>query len=402
MPLVSTYPDPAERQRLSIRPVVRIGLSLVAIAGGVALAMDLVGRPVPPAIPPLPVPVVTASVQQGDVPIVLSGLGTVQALNTATIRSQITGLLQSVDFVEGQQVHRGDILARIDPRPYQALLAQAQAQMGRDQAQLANTETNLARNLPLLSKGFATDQQVTDQKSQILQLQSALKSDEAAVDNAQTQLSYATLVAPFDGVTGVRQIDVGNVVHPTDVQGVVALTQVQPIAVLITLPAAAIPQVQDALAAGAVRAVAYDQAGTTALDTGQLLLVNNQADPTTGTVQLKALFPNLQRRLWPGTFVNVDLTTSVAKAALTVPADAVQQGLQGSFIYVVGHDGTAEIRPVQTGQQRRGICLITKGLAPGDSVIVQGQYRLTAGAAIVASTPANVPGSSSATAGLLP
>jgi len=274
--------------------------------------------------------------------------------------------------------------------------------MGRDQAQLANIEVNINRNLPLLSRGFATDQQVTDQRSQAAQIGSAVKSDQAAIDDAQTQLSYATLTAPFDGVTGVRRIDVGNVIHPTDAEGLVTMTQVQPIAVLMTLPAASIAQVQDALAAGAVPAVAYDQAGTQVLDTGQLLLVNNQADPQTGTVQLKALFPNLQRRLWPGTFVNIELTTSVAKAALTVPADAVQQGPQGTFIYVVGADGKAEVRPVQAGQQRRDVAVITQGLNPGETVVVQGQYRLTAGVAVVPSKPADVPGSSSATAGLLP
>ena len=379
----------------------KYGLPIAVAASGAALGVWHFQVPAPVPAPPAPVPVMTAQVRQGDVPIILGGLGTVQALNTATIRSQVTGLLQSVDFVEGQQVHRGGILAQIDPRPYQAMLAQAQAQMARDQAQLANTETNLNRNLPLLSKGFATDQQVTDQKSQVSQLQSALKSDEAAVDNAQTQLGYATLAAPFDGVTGVRQIDVGNIIHPTDVQGLVTLTQVQPIAVMMTLPAADIAQVQDALAAGTVQAVAYDQAGTKALDAGQLLLVNNQADPATGTVQLKALFPNLQRRLWPGTFVNVELTTSVAKAALTVPADAVQQGPQGAFIYVVG-GGKAEVRPVQTGQQRRDVAIVAKGLNAGETVVTQGQYRLTAGAAVVPSKPADVPSSSTATAGLLP
>lgn len=381
---------------------IKYGLPVVVAVAGAALAVWHFQVPVPAPALPAPVPVVTAPVQQGDVPIILSGLGTVQALNTATIRSQVTGLLQTLDFVEGQQVKRGDTLAHIDPRPYQALQAQAQAQISRDQAQLTNLETNLNRNLPLLSKGFATDQQVTDQKSQVSQLQSAIKSDEAAVDNAETQLSYATLTAPFDGVTGVRQIDVGNIVHPTDVQGLVTMTQVQPIAVLMTLPAADIAQVQDALAAGKVAAVAYDQAGNKALDTGQLLLVNNQADPATGTVQLKALFPNLQRRLWPGTFVNVELTTSVAKVALTVPADAVQQGPQGAFIYVVGDGSKAEVRPVQTGQQRRDVAIVTKGLNPGETVVVQGQYRLTAGAVVVPSKPSDVPGSSSATAGLLP
>ncbi len=385
-----------------MRLAAKIGLPLVAVAGGTALAMHFMARPAPAPPSAAAVPVVTAPVQQGDVPIILNGLGTVQALNTATIHSQVTGLLQSVDFVEGQQVRRGDVLAQIDPRPLQALLAQAQAQMSRDQAQLANVEVNLNRNLPLLSRGFATDQQVADQRSQVSQLQSAAKSDEAAVDNAQTQLGYATLTAPFDGITGVRQIDVGNIVHPTDANGLVTMTQVQPVAVLMTLPAADIAQVQDALAAGKVEAVAYDQAGNKALDTGQLLLVNNQADPATGTVQLKALFPNVQRRLWPGTFVNVELTTSVMKAALTVPADAVQQGPQGTFIYVVDAGSKAEVRPVQTGQQRRDVAVIAKGLNPGETVVVQGQYRLTAGVAVSPSKPADVPSSSSATAGLLP
>jgi len=382
---------------------VKSGLSLAVIAGGATLAVRFAGSAAPAAeAPAATVPVVTALVQQHDVPIILSGLGTVQALNTATIRSQATGLLQTVDFVEGQEVHRGDVLAQIDPRPYQARLQQAEAQLSRDQAQVSNVEVNLNRNVPLLNKGFATDQQVTDQRSQVAQLQSTLKSDQASIDDAQTQLSYTTLTAPFDGITGVRQIDVGNIIHPTDASGLVTMTQVQPIAVLFTLPAANIAQVQDALAKGEVPAVAFDQSGAQALDAGKLLLVNNQADPQSGTVQLKALFPNLQRRLWPGTFVNVELTTLVAKSALTVPADAVQQGPQGTFIYVVGADSKAVVRPVQTGQQRRSVAIISQGLNPNDTVVVQGQYRLTDGIAVVPSNPADVPGSSSATAGLLP
>ena len=382
---------------------VKSGLSLAVLAGGAALAMRFTGPAAPAAAAPVPaVPVVTAPVQQHDVPIILGGLGTVQALNTATIRSQATGLLQTVDFVEGQEVHRGDILAQIDPRPYQARLQQAEAQLSRDQAQVSNVEVNLNRNVPLLNKGFATDQQVTDQRSQVTQLQSTLKSDQASIDDAQTQLSYTTLTAPFDGITGVRQIDAGNIIHLTDASGLVTMTQVQPIAVLFTLPAADIAQVQDALAKSEVPAVAFDQSGVQTLDTGKLLLVNNQADPQSGTVQLKALFPNLQRRLWPGTFVNVELTTSVATSALTVPADAVQQGPQGTFIYVVGADSKAVVRPVQTGQQRRNVAIISQGLNPDDTVVAQGQYRLTDGIAVVPSKPADVPGSSSATAGLLP
>jgi multidrug efflux system membrane fusion protein len=379
------------------------GLSLVVVAAGAALAFRFADAPAPMALPAAPaVPVVMGPVQQGDVPIILSGLGTVQALNTATIRSQVTGLLQTIDFVEGQQVHKDDVLAQIDPRPYQAHLAQTEAQLGHDQAQLANIEVNLNRTVPLLSHGFATDQQVTDQRSQVLQLQSTAKSDQASIDDARTQLSYATLTAPFDGITGVRRTDVGNIIHPTDADGLVTVTQVQPIGVLFTLPAADIAQVRDALAKGTVKAVAFDQADTQALDTGQLLLVNNQADPQSGTVQLKALFPNLQRRLWPGTFVNVELTTSVAKAALTIPNDAVQQGPQGTFAYVVGGGEKVAMRPIQVAQQQRGVALVSQGLSAGDTVVVQGQYRLTAGTIVVASKPSAVASSSTGTAGMLP
>ena len=382
--------------------LVKLGLALILVVGGAAALVAFHGQPQAAVAPAPPVPVVTVPVQQRDAPIVLTGLGTVQALNAATIRSQVAGTLQRVTFTEGQPVKRGDALAEIDPRPYQARLEQAQAQLARDQAQLANVQVNLNRNLPLLSRGFATDQQVADQRSQVTQLQSTLKSDQAAIDDAQTQLSYTTLTAPFDGITGVRRLDVGNVIHPTDLDGLVTLAQVQPVAVLLTLPSANIAQVQDALAAGPVKAVAYDQVGTTALDTGQLLVVNNQADPQSGTVQLKAVFPNAQRRLWPGAFVNVELTTSVAKGALTVPAEAVQQGPNGTFAYAVGADNKATVRPIQVGQHMRGRVVVSQGLSPGETVVVQGQYRLTDGAVVAPSKPADVPGSAAATAGLLP
>jgi multidrug efflux system membrane fusion protein len=345
---------------------------------------------------------VTTRVQQHDVPIILTGLGTVQALNVATIRSQVTGLLNEVDFSEGQAVKRGDVLAQIDPRIYQAQLEQSQATQARDQAQLTNIQTNLGRNEPLLQHGFATDQLVTDQRAQVLQLQNTLKADEAAIDNARTELDYATLRAPFDGVTGLRLIDIGNVIHPTDPGGIVVLTQMQPIAVVFTLPAADIPAVQAALAKGPVEAMVYDQRGTRRLDTGSLLLINNQADPATGTVQLKAIFPNQQRQLWPGTFVNAELTTAVVRDALTVPTDALQQDDKGQFVYVVGSGNKVSIRPVKVAQRVRGAALISKGLQAGDTVVVQGQYRLVAGTTIAASPSSEVANTSTASAGMLP
>ncbi len=354
----------------------------------------------PPAMPP--VPVVVTTVQQTDVPIILNGLGTVQALNTAVIRSQVTGLLQSVTFTEGQQVKRGELLAQIDPRTQQAALEQALATQARDQAHLTNAQTNLDRNLPLLSRGFATEQQVTDQQSQTTQLQSDAKSDEAAVDNAQTQLSYTALVAPFDGVTGIRTMDVGNIIHPADAAGLVTVTQVQPIAVVFTLPAADIQAVQEALAAGPVPAAAYDQGGTRLLDNGTLLLINNQADPATGTVQLKAVFPNQKRFLWPGTFANVTLTLRTVHDGLTIPTDAVQQGAKGAFVFVVGPDNKVNGTPVEVQQRDRGTALVSHGLQPNQTVVVQGQYSLVDGTTVVAAKPDQVANASPATSGLLP
>ena len=378
-----------------------LGLSLVAAAG---IGLDRYLTPAPAAAPQAaaPVPVVTAPVKQGDVPIIISGIGTVQALNSAVIRSQVTGLLQTVDFIEGQQVKRGDRLAQIDPRPQQAALDQAEATLGRDQAHLANAQTNLGRDLPLVSKGFATEQQTSGQQSQVTQLQNDVKSDQAAVENAQTQLSYTTLVAPFDGVTGVRTLDVGNIIHPADASGLVSVTQVQPIAVLFNLASGQIPTVQDALAAGDVQAVAYDQAGSRVLDTGKLLLINNQADPTSGTVQLKALFPNPKRLLWPGTFVNVELTVRTVQAGLTIPTDAVQQGANGPFVFVVGPDNKVAARQVQVEQRERGTALIARGLQANQIVVEQGQYRLVDGTVIAPSAPDQVANASSSTSGLLP
>jgi multidrug efflux system membrane fusion protein len=378
----------------------------LALAAFGAVGFGLHGRtgPVPTreAASPAPVPVVTGSVAQHDVPLVLTGIGTVQALNTAAIRSQVTGILESVDFTEGQAVRRGDVLARIDPRVFQAQLDQAQAQLARDQALLANQQTNLGRDEPLLQRGFATDERVTGERAQVAQTQSSLKADQAAIGLARTQLDFATLRAPFDGVTGLRLIDPGNIIRPTDATGIVVLTQVQPISVVFTLPAAEIAAVQAALARGPVQAVAYDPSGTRPLDTGTLLLINNQADANTGTVQLKATFPNADRQLWPGTFVNVAVTTQTVRDALTVPADAVQQNDHGPYVFVVGADRTVSLQPVQVAQRQRGTVLIASGLKAGEIVVVQGQYRLTPGTAVVDAPASAVPNTTTASAGMLP
>ncbi|UGY00205.1 efflux RND transporter periplasmic adaptor subunit [Bradyrhizobium quebecense] len=328
------------------------------------------------------VPVTAAKVLQHDVPIVLEGLGTVTPINTATIRTQVQGTLDSVDFVEGKQVKRGDVLARIDPRVYEAQVDQAEAALARDEASLKNARTNLARTRPLANRGFATQQLLDTQDSQVTQGEGTVALDKAALEAAQTQLSFATITAPFDGVTGIRRIDPGNIVHPTDTNGLVVLTQLQPIAVIFTLPSGEIPGVRQALASGDASVDVYDAQNKHKLDHGSLMLINNQVDSTTGTVQLKASFPNAGNTLWPGTFVNVHLTIAIRHDALTVPLTAVRQGPDGSFAYVVGSNNVVSIRNVTTGQSRDGQVLIEQGLAANETVVTAGQYRLNPGTTV--------------------
>jgi len=380
------------------------GVAVVIVAAGV-IVYSRAGKEKPEAAQPTAVPVIAIPVQQHAVPIVLTGIGTVTALNTATIRSQVTGLLVSVDFKEGQAVKKGDLLAQIDPRTYQAALNQAQAALGRDKTHLANAEANLNRYAPLASKGFASEQQLADQQAAVAELQSTVKSDQAVVDSAQTELSYTALVAPFDGITGIRLLDVGNIIHPTDPGGLVVVTEVQPISVVFTLATTDIPTVQEALAHGPLKAIALSQDGKRELDTGELLLVDNQASPSSGTVRLKAQFPNAQRQLWPGTFVNVRLVTSVVEGGLTIPLDAVQQSPQGQAVFVVGADNKVALRPVSVRQSLNGVALVDKGLAAGETVVVRGQYRLSPGTLVALADPAHperVPNPSTASAGMLP
>jgi multidrug efflux system membrane fusion protein len=379
-----------------------LGFVALAAAAFAVVHWRLVDQPAsaPPATSP--VPVVTAQVQQHDEPIVLSGLGTVQALNMASIQSQVTGVLEEVNFTEGQTVKRGDILAKIDPRLYQAALTQAQGQLAKDTALHAQAESDLARYQKLGTEDSIALQQVADQQFLVAQYAAAMVTDQGLIKSDQTQLDYTTLRAPFDGVTGLLQIQIGNLIQPTNTTGIVILTQVQPISVVFTLPNADIASVQEAMARGPVQATVYDQSGTKELNVGTLLAINNQATPTSGTVQLKAIFPNEHRQLWPGTFVNVDLTTSVVPNALTIPTDALQQNDKGQFVYVVGADNRVAIRPVEVAQRLHAVALIGSGLQAGETVVVQGQYRLTPGTLVVASAPSGAPNPSAASAGMLP
>jgi membrane fusion protein, multidrug efflux system len=351
------------------------------------------------------VPVTAAEVVSNDVPIVLEGLGTVQALYTATIRTQVTGTLEEVDFAEGQNVKRGQVLAKIDPRTYQAQLDQAKAALGRDQAHLANAQLDLARYSLLARQHSAPQQQADTQRALVAQDEEIVKVDQAAIEYANTELSYTTITAPFDGITGIRLIDPGNIVHPTDATGIVVLTQVQPITVIFPLPSADIPVAQEALAKGEVKVDAYTADDKTELDQGRLLLIDNQADPTSGTVRLKAIFPNSAEKLWPGAFVNAHIITRVVHDGLTVPLTAVQQGPQGPYVYVIKPDQTVETRPVTTVQSRNNQVLISGGLTAGETVVTAGQYRLTGStrvAVVKGSEASQVENKSTASEGMLP
>src|ERR1700722_246745 len=376
-------------------------LAVALVTGGI-VSYSRRDRDQLPTAPGSPVPVVTALVQQQDEPIILSGLGTVQALNTASIQSQVTGVLEEVDFVEGQTVKRGDILAKIDPRLYQAALTQAQGQLAKDTALHAQAQSDLERYQKLGREDSIALQQIADQQFLVAQDAAAMETDKGLIASDQTQLDYTTLRAPFDGVTGILQIQIGNLIQPSNTTGIVILTQVQPISVVFILPNADIASAQQAMARGRVQATVYDQSVTKEIYVGTLLALNTQAASTSGTVQLKAIFPNARRQLWPGTFVNVDLTTSVVKNALTVPTNALQQNNSGQFVYVVGADKKVSVQPVEVTQRLHAVALIAKGLQAGETVVVQGQYRLTPGTLVVATAPSDAPTPSTASAGMLP
>jgi membrane fusion protein, multidrug efflux system len=379
-------------------------LGVVALAAAVFAFVywRLTGERASLSAPISPVPVVTALVQQHDEPIVLSGLGTVEALNTASIQSQVTGVLEEVAFTEGQMVKKGDILAKIDPRLYEAALTQAQGQLAKDTALHAQAESDLARYQKLWTENSIAVQQVADQQFLVAQDAAAMVADQGLIKSYQTQLDYTILRAPFDGVTSLLQVDIGNLIQPTNTTGIVVLTQVQPIAVVFILPQADIAAVQTAMAKGPVQATVYDQSGSKQLDVGKLLSINNQALPTSGTIQLKAIFPNEYRQLWPGTFVNVDLTTSVVPNALTIPTNSLQQNDKGQFVFVVGADKRVSVRPVEIAQRLHAVALISKGLQAGETVVVQGQYRLTPGTLVAATAPSEAPNPSTASSGMLP
>jgi membrane fusion protein, multidrug efflux system len=364
------------RKRLLIIAVVLI--SVGGLGMGAARWPDVAKPDVPPRAPQ-PVPVVAATVVSHDVPIYLAGVGTVVAYNNVVVRSQITGQIVNIAFTQGQTVQKGDLLAEIDPRTYQAQVDQAIANRDRDQVQAVNARGNLDRYETLGAKGWATPQLVDTQKTQLGQLQAMVKSDEAVIEAARTNLSYARLTSPIDGVTGIRQVDLGNIIHPTDQNGLVVVTQIQPISLFFSLPQTDFVAVQEQMANGPLTVLAYSQDDRTQLDQGKLELIDNQIVQTTGTIRLRATFPNTRRLLWPGELVNARLLLETRRDGLTVAASAIQHGPAGTFVWVVAHDETVQMRPVEIARVADGEALIDSGLHAGDKVVVDGQYRLATG-----------------------
>ena len=373
------------------RPAV-IALALVASGAAGAGAWFLSQHSAPAAAPQqaggahgggAPVPVTAAAAQQKDVPIMLEGLGTVQALNTITVRAQVDGLLVEIAFREGQQVREGDVLARIDPRPYQAALDQAMAKKAQDEALLANARLDLQRYTALGRSEVASRQQQDTQRAQVAQYEAQAQADLAAIDSARTQLSFATIRSPIDGRVGLRLVDQGNLARAGDATGIVTVAQLQPVAVVFTLPQQDLGRVLDALERGPVSVQASTRSGTMAQ--GALLALDNSVDQQTGTIRLKASFPNEDNRLWPGAFVRVRLQVDAVPDATTVPLVAVQRGPDGPYAYVVRPDRTVEQRPLQLGDLTATEAVVRQGLQPGERVVTSGALRLTPGAAVAVS-----------------
>jgi multidrug efflux system membrane fusion protein len=364
------------RTKLIIIVAALIAVGGVALAGDHLRAATETGQP---AVPPPAVPVVARTAHQRDVPIYLRGVGTVIAYNNVIVRSQITGQIVKIAFKQGQTVHQGDLLAQIDPRPYQAQLDQAIANRDRDQAQLVNAQANLSRYTSLQQKGYASTQLVETQNAQFAQLQAMVKSDEGVIEQAQTNLSYTNLTAPIDGVVGIRQIDIGNIIHPTDPNGLVDLTQIQPISLFFSLPQTDFVEIQQQMAQGPLTVEAYSQDDKTKLDEGKLDLIDNQIVQTTGTIRLRASFPNAKRMLWPGELIDARLLLEMRHDGLTIPPSAVQQGPNGSYVWVIGSDETVQTRAVVVSQISEGQALVDSGLQANEKIVAEGQYRLVAG-----------------------
>ena len=376
-----TAPRPRRVRRLVLWLVV-----IAAIAGATVWYLPHLKRPPSPggrAISGGPVPVGTATVQKGDMPVTLSGLGAVTPMATVTVKTQINGYLMSVGFEEGQHVKKGDFLAQIDPRPYQVALEQAQAQLAKDQALLKNAQVDLQRYNTLVAQNSVATQTRDTQVSLVAQDEATVKADQAQIDTQKLNLTYCHIVSPVTGRVGLRQVDAGNYVQNSDPNGIVVVTQLQPISVIFTLPEDNLPEVFKRWHTGAALPVtAYDRTGATELEKGTLNTIDNQIDTTTGTVKLRAMFNNEQWILFPNQFVNIQLTVDTMHDVDIVPSAAIQRGAPGTFVYVVKPEKTVAVQKVKLGPSDGQRIAILSGLEPGESVVIDGTDRLRDGAKV--------------------
>ena len=326
------------------------------------------------------VPVTIAPVEKADFPVYLTGLGTVQGFNTVVVRTRVDGQIDKIAFREGQLVKQGDLLAQIDPRPYQATLDQAKAKKAQDEANLANANLDLQRYTKLGE--FATRQQTDTQRSTVTQLTAQLAADDAAIFNAQTQVDYTTVKAPISGVAGLRQVDMGNIVNASTQTGIVTIAQIEPIAVIFTAPEDQLPFINEAQSTAPLKVIALTTDGKKTLSEGVLSVVNNQVDTTSGTIRLKAVFDNKNHALWPGQSVSTRLLVTTLKDATVVPDDAVQHGVDGLYAFAVNQDNKAELRKITVSKSIDGRSVIDQGLTPGQRVIVAGQYKVQPGSTV--------------------
>ena len=332
---------------------------------------------------PRAISVAVAPVQKQDVPVYLTGLGSVTAFNTANIKSRVDGQIMKVNFQEGQHVNEGELLIEIDARPYQVQLEQMQAQLFKDQATLRDAKLNLDRYTALIPSGSIAQQQVDTQKALVDQLDGQVRTDQAQIDNAKLQIVYCHITAPFSGRIGLRQVDPGNIVHAADTNPMLILTQLEPIAVIFTLPEDVLPSVAQQMKKGTLEVDAFSRDDQTKLATGKLLTIDNQIDPTTGTAKLKAVFDNKDNKLWPNQFVNADLLLETRKNSTVVPTAAILRGPQGTFVYAVNPDKTVQDKPVAVALTQGDTTVITSGVNPGDTVVTDGQDKLQRGSPIV-------------------
>ena len=342
-----------------------------------------------------PIPVTVARVQKADFPVYLNGLGTVQPYRTVTVRSRVDGQIIKVAFKQGRMVKEGATLVEIDPRPYQAALDQALAKKAQDEANLKNAKLNLDRSLGLAAKNYATQQQVDTQQAMVDQLTAQIQGDQAAIDNAQTQLSYTIIKSPLSGRAGFRLVDPGNIVHDSDQNGIVTIVQLQPIAVVFTTPEENVPQINKALEEGTVVPVeALSSDGLRTLAEGELARVNNEVDQASGTIRMKATFQNKDNVLWPGLSVSTRLLVDTLKDVIVIPDDAVQRGPNGLYAFVVGDDDKVAVQAINVSQSGDGESVVEQGLTAGQRVVVAGQYRLQAGSVVqpTEAPPSSAPG----------